>query len=219
MINIREYLDAVGYGKYGVDEFKLVYKAVMGVEDIEIFHISPAQLCPMLSDITIYSVCYRLRLMQIIDNICSKTGVPVNAVLKTGMFDEFGFDRWLRDKTEVPDSYVIPHDVKSLIQQETILCIRDYIFATNTVELAEPWDRVDLTFLLTDMLGFDPDDEELTKLFGVSCKVEIHPSKRVDFAADMGLRCFKMGTESYAEKGKDSGGVTDLTDTEDIIPL
>lgn len=44
MINLREYLDAVGYGKYGLDEFKMVFNALMGEEEIGVYRVSPIQV-------------------------------------------------------------------------------------------------------------------------------------------------------------------------------
>lgn len=195
MINLREYLDAVGYGKYGLDEFKMVFNALIGEEEIGVYRVSPIQVRNLMKEDDLNVVCYRLKLLKTIESVCYNGGVSVESLLKSKLYDDFNFERWLTWGYDVIGDGAMTDEVMTELQQETILCLKDFIFAENERYLAEPWDRIDVIFLLTKMLGYDPDDNELTKLFGISGKVELSPTKDTEMTVDLGVRCFKMGTE------------------------
>lgn len=196
MINLREYLDAVGYGKYGLDEFKMVFNALMGEEEIGVYRVSPIQVRNLMKEDDLNVVCYRLKLLKTIESVCYNGGVSVESLLKSKLYDDFNFERWLTwGYNVVIGDRSMTDEVMTELQQETIICLKDFIFAENERYLAEPWDRIDVIFLLTKMLGYDPDDKELTKLLGISGKVELSPTKDTEMTVDLGVRCFKMGIE------------------------
>lgn len=195
MINLREYLDAVGYGKYGLDEFKMVFNALIGEEEIGVYRVSPVQVRNLMKEDDLNVVCYRLKLLKTIEAVCYNCGVSVESLLKSKLYDGFNFERWLTCGYDVLGDGTMPDEVITELQQETIICLKDFIFAENERYLSEPWDRIDVIFLLTKMLGYDPDDKELTKLFGISGKVELSPIKATEMIVDLGVRCFKMGIE------------------------
>lgn len=195
MINLREYLDAVGYGKYGLDEFKMVFNALIGEEEIGVYRVSPVQVRNLIKEDDLNVVCYRLKLLKTIEAVCYNGGVSVESLLKSKLYDGFNFERWLTWGYDVLGDGTMSDEVMTELQQETIICLKDFIFAENERYLSEPWDRIDVIFLLTKMLGYDPDDKELTKLFGISEKVELSPTKDTEMIVDLGVRCFKMGIE------------------------
>lgn len=195
MINLREYLDAVGYGKYGLDEFKMVFNSLMGEEEIGVYRVSPIQVRNLMKEDDLNVVCYRLKLLKTIEAVCYNGGVSVESLLKSKLYEDFNFERWLTWGYDVIGDGAMTDEVMTELQQETIICLKDFIFAENERYLAEPWDRIDVIFLLTKMLGYDPDDKELTKLFGISGKVELRPTKDTEMTVDLGVRCFKMGVE------------------------